>query len=304
MVYDVIIIGGGPAGLSAGLYAGRGKLKTLLIEKETFGGQTATTYEVENYPGVLKVTGPELSEIMREQVENFGVDIVKEGVVEVDFKSDIKVVKTYENEFKAKTVILAMGAKPRLAGFKNENEFRSMGVSYCATCDGAFFEGLDIAVIGGGDSAITEALYLTRFAKTIKIIHRRKEFRAAKSLVKKAEDHEKIEFILDTVVEEAQGDGILENLILRNVINNEKSELTVSGCFVFVGLDPINDIIKDKIDLDDFGYVISGEDMKTNIPGVFVAGDLRQKNLRQIITAASDGAIASIMAEKYLENLD
>ena len=304
MVYDVIIIGGGPAGLSAGLYAGRGKLKTLLIEKETFGGQTATTHEVENYPGVLKVTGPELSEIMREQVENFGVDIVKEGVVEVDFKSDIKVVKTYENEFKAKTVILAMGAKPRLAGFKNENEFRSMGVSYCATCDGAFFEGLDIAVIGGGDSAITEALYLTRFAKTIKIIHRRKEFRAAKSLVKKAEDHEKIEFILDTVVEEAQGDGILENLILRNVINNEKSELTVSGCFVFVGLDPINDILKDKIDLDDFGYVISGAYMKTNIPGVFVAGDLRQKNLRQIITAASDGAIASIMAEKYLENLD
>ena len=222
MVYDVIIIGGGPAGLSAGLYAGRGKLKTLLIEKETFGGQTATTHEVENYPGVLKVTGPELSEIMREQVENFGVDIVKEGVVEVDFKSDIKVVKTYENEFKAKTVILAMGAKPRLAGFKNENEFRSMGVSYCATCDGAFFEGLDIAVIGGGDSAITEALYLTRFAKTIKIIHRRKEFRAAKSLVKKAEDHEKIEFILDTVVEEAQGDGILENLILAALIISSK----------------------------------------------------------------------------------
>lgn len=304
MVYDVIIIGGGPAGLSAGLYAGRGKLKTLLIEKETFGGQTATTHEVENYPGVLKITGPELSEVMREQVENFGVEIVKEGVVEVDFDSDIKVVKTYENEFKAKTIILAMGAKPRLAGFKNENEFRSMGVSYCATCDGAFFEGLDIAVIGGGDSAITEALYLTRFAKTIKIIHRRKEFRAAKSLLKKAEDHEKIEFILDTVVEEAQGDGILEKLILRNVINNEKSELIVSGCFVFVGLDPINDIIKDKIDLDDFGYVISGEDMKTNIPGVFVAGDLRQKNLRQIITAASDGAIASTMAEKYLENLD
>lgn len=304
MVYDVIIIGGGPAGLSAGLYAGRGKLKTLLIEKETFGGQTATTHEVENYPGVSKITGPELSEVMREQVENFGVEIVKEGVVEVDFESDIKVVKTYENEFKAKTIILAMGAKPRLAGFKNENEFRSMGVSYCATCDGAFFEELDIAVIGGGDSAITEALYLTRFAKTIKIIHRRKEFRAAKSLLKKAEDHEKIEFILDTVVEEAQGDGILEKLILRNVINNEKSELIVSGCFVFVGLDPINDIIKDKIDLDDFGYVISSEDMKTNIPGVFVAGDLRQKNLRQIITAASDGAIASTMAEKYLENLD
>lgn len=304
MIYDVIIIGGGPAGLSAALYSGRGKLKTLLIEKESFGGQTATTHEVENYPGVLNITGPELSEVMRQQAEKFGVEIMKEGVVDVDLNSEIKIIKTENNELKCKSVILCMGAKPRCAGFKNENEFRSMGISYCATCDGAFFEDLDIAVIGGGDSAITEALYLTRFAKSIKIIHRRQEFRAAKSLLKKAEDHEKIEFILDTVVEEAQGDGILEKLILKNVVNGEKSELNVSGCFVFVGLDPINDIIKNKIELDDFGYVISTEDMETNIPGVFVAGDLRQKKLRQIITAASDGAIASIMVEKYLENLE
>lgn len=304
MIYDVIIIGGGPAGLSAGLYSGRGKLKTILIEKESFGGQTATTHEVDNYPGAIDVTGPELSEIMRRQVEKFGVEIIKDGVVEVDFSSEIKTVKTYEREIKGKSVILAMGAKPRCAGFENENEFRSMGISYCATCDGAFFEGLDIAVIGGGDSAITEALYLTRFAKSIKIIHRRQEFRAAKSLLKKAQDHEKIEFILDTVVESAQGDGILEKLILKNTITEEKSELAVSGCFVFVGLDPINDIIKDKISLDDFGYVLSNEDMETNVPGVFVAGDLRQKKLRQIITAASDGAIASIMVEKYLESLE
>lgn len=300
MIYDLIIIGGGPAGLSAGLYAGRGKLKTLLFEKESFGGQTATTHEVENYPGVLKITGPDLSDVMREQADLFGVEISRESVIEVDLESEIKTVKTHENQFKSRAIILAMGAKPRLAGFKNENEFRSLGVSYCATCDGAFFEGLDIAVIGGGDSAITEALYLTRFAKSIKIIHRRQGFRAAKSLLKKAQEHEKIEFILDTVVEEAAGNGILEKLILKNVVTEEKSELEVAGCFVFVGLDPINDIIKGKIDLDDFGYVIAGENTKTNIPGVFVAGDLRQKDLRQIITAAADGAIASTMVEKYL----
>ena len=300
MIYDLIIIGGGPAGLSAGLYAGRGKLKTLLFEKESFGGQTATTNDVENYPGVLKITGPDLSEIMREQAVNFGVEISKESVINLELDSEIKVIKTHEKEYKSKAVILAMGAKPRLAGFKNENELRSLGVSYCATCDGAFFEGLDIAVIGGGDSAITEALYLTRFAKSIKIIHRRQGFRAAKSLLKKAQDHEKIDFILDTVVEEATGNGILEKLILRNIVTNEKSELEVAGCFVFVGLDPINDIIKDKVELDEAGYVIAGEDTKTNIPGVYVAGDLRKKELRQIITASSDGAMASTMVERYL----
>lgn len=301
MIYDIIIIGGGPAGLSAGLYAGRAKLKTLLFEKESFGGQTATTHEVENYPGVAKVTGPDLSEVMRAQAESFGVEILREDVMELNLDSEIKVVKTFENEFKAKAIILAMGAKPRLAGFKNETELRSMGVSYCATCDGAFFEDMDIAVVGGGDSALTEALFLTRFAKSIKIIHRRDEFRAAKSLVKKAEDHEKIEFVFNSVVEEAQGKGALEKLILKNTVSGETSELNVDGCFVFVGLDPINNIIKGKINLDEAGYVIAGEDTKTNIPGVFVAGDLRKKDLRQIITAASDGAIASIMAEKYIE---
>lgn len=304
MLYDVIIIGGGPAGLSAALYAGRGKLKTLLIERESFGGQVATTHDVENYPGVFKVTGPELSEVMKSQAQNFGVEIISDSVVELNLDSEEKIIKTNENEYRCKSLILAMGAKPRLAGFKNENEFRSMGVSYCATCDGAFFEDLDIAVIGGGDSAITEALYLTRFASSIKIIHRRQGFRAAKSLLKRAENHEKIDFILDTVVEEAKGDGVLETLILKNVVTGETSELNVSGCFVFVGLDPINDIIEGKINLDESGYVLAGEDTKTNVEGVFVAGDLRQKGLRQIITAACDGAIAATMAEKYIENLE
>lgn len=303
MKYDIIIIGAGPAGLSAAIYAGRAKLKTLLIEKESFGGQASTTHEVENYPGVFKITGPDLSDNMKQQAINFGVEIKQESVVDLILNSEVKVVKTYENEFKSKAIILAMGAKPRLAGFKNENKFRSMGVSYCATCDGAFFEGMDIAVIGGGDSAITEALFLTRFAKSIKIIHRRDEFRAAKSLLDKAKEHEKIEFIVNSVVEEAQGNGVLEKLIIRNKITNEQSELNVDGCFVFVGLDPINDIIKDKVDLDESGYVKAGEDTKTNVPGVFVAGDLRQKPLRQIVTASSDGAVASIMAEKYIESV-
>ena len=304
MIYDIIIIGAGPAGLSAALYAGRAKLRTLLIEKESFGGQVSTTHEVENYPGIAKVTGPELSEYMKQQAISFGVEIIQENVDDLTLDSEIKIVKTYENEFRAKSIILAMGAKPRLAGFENEVKFRSMGVSYCATCDGAFFEGMDIAVIGGGDSAITEALFLTRFAKSIKIIHRRDEFRAAKSLLNRAQEHEKIEFIVNSVVEEAQGNGVVEKLVVRNKITNEQSELDVAGCFVFVGLDPINNLIKDKVNLDDAGYVIAGEDMKTNIPGVFVAGDLRQKPLRQIVTAASDGAIASIMAEKYIEGAE
>lgn len=169
MIYDIIIIGAGPAGLSAALYAGRAKLRTLLIEKESFGGQVSTTHEVENYPGIAKVTGPELSEYMKQQAISFGVEIIQENVDDLTLDSEIKIVKTYENEFRAKSIILAMGAKPRLAGFENEVKFRSMGVSYCATCDGAFFEGMDIAVIGGGDSAITEALFLTRFAKSIKL---------------------------------------------------------------------------------------------------------------------------------------
>ncbi len=303
MIYDVIIIGGGPAGLASGLYAGRAKMKTLLLERESFGGQVVTTHDIENYPGIQKITGPELSESMKEQAKSFGVEVKQENVEELSLDSEVKVVKTSKDEYKAKTVILAMGVKPRLAGFKNENELRSMGVSYCATCDGAFFEGMDIAVIGGGDSAITEALFLTKYAKSIKIIHRREGFRAAKSLLKRAEDHEKIDFIVNNVVEEAQGDGILEKLILKNTQTGEKSELKVEGCFVFVGLEPINDLIKGKVNLDEMGYVIAGEDTKTNLPGVFVAGDLRQKTLRQIITAASDGAMAAIMAERYIEGV-
>ncbi|SEF50325.1 thioredoxin reductase (NADPH) [Caloramator fervidus] len=300
-VYDIVIIGGGPAGLSAGLYGSRSKLDVLVIEKGVFGGQAATTSELENYPGSIEnCTGPALTERMRKQAEEFGTKFVYDEVVDVDFSKDIKVVKGKEGEYHAKAVIIATGAAPRLAGFKGELEFRGRGVSYCATCDADFFEGLDVAVIGGGDSAITEALYLTKFAESVTVIHRRDTFRAAKYLVEKAMNHPKIKFILNSVVEEAKGEEILEGLVIRNLQTGEISELPVNGVFVFVGLDPLTKIFEGKIALDEKGYIPTDDEMRTNVEGVFAAGDVRVKKLRQVVTAAADGAIAAIAAEEYI----
>ena len=303
-IYDTIIIGGGPAGLSAGLYASRGKMSTLLIERGKFGGQAATTEELENYPGSVEdCTGPSLIERMRKQAEGFGVEFVKDEVLEVELNEKIKKVKCKKGEFEAKTLIIATGAYPRLAGFKNEMELRGKGVSYCATCDADFFTELEVAVIGGGDSAITEALYLTKFADKVTIIHRREGFRAAKYLVEKAQKHPKIDFILDTVVDEAKGDEILEGLVLKNVKTGQLSDFRVDGCFVFTGYLPISELFKDKVKMNDRGDIITDEDMKCDIPGVFAAGDIREKSLRQVITAAADGAIAATSAEKYIEEV-
>lgn len=300
-VYDIIIIGGGPAGLSAGLYGSRAKLDVLVIEKEKFGGQAATTAELENYPGSIEnCTGPALSERMKKQAEEFGTTFAKDEILDVDFTGEIKVIKGRKEDYHAKTVIIATGAEYRLAGFKNEKELRGRGVSYCATCDADFFEGLDVAVIGGGDSAITEALHLTKYAETVTIIHRRDTLRAAKSLQEKAFNHPKIKFIWDTVVEEAKGDEILESLVVKNLKTGETSELLVNGVFVFVGLDPKSEIFKGKVLMDERGYIITDKNMKTDIEGVFAAGDVTQKSLRQVITAAADGAIAAISAEEYI----
>lgn len=300
-VYDIIIIGGGPAGLSAGLYGSRSKLDVLVIEKEKFGGQAATTAELENYPGSIEnCTGPALSERMKKQAEEFGTTFAKDEILDVDFTGEIKIIKGRKEEYQAKTVIIATGAEYRLAGFKNEKELRGRGVSYCATCDADFFEGLDVAVIGGGDSAITEALHLTKYAETVTIIHRRDTLRAAKSLQEKAFNHPKIKFIWDTVVEEAKGDEILESLVIKNLKTGETSELLVNGVFVFVGLDPKSEIFKGKVAMDEKGYIITDRNMKTNVEGVFAAGDVTQKSLRQVITAAADGAIAAISAEEYI----
>ncbi|CDF58672.1 thioredoxin-disulfide reductase [Thermobrachium celere] len=300
-VYDIVIIGGGPAGLSAGLYGSRSKLDVLVIEKEKFGGQAATTAELENYPGSIEnCTGPALTERMKKQAEEFGTTFVKDEIVDVDFTGDIKIVKGRKEEYHARTVIIATGAEYRMAGFKNERELRGRGVSYCATCDADFFEGLDVAVIGGGDSAITEALHLTKYAESVTIIHRRDTLRAAKSLQEKAFNHPKIKFIWDTVVEEAKGDEILESLVLRNVKTGEVSELAVNGVFVFVGLDPKSEIFRGKVEMDEKGYIITDRSMRTNVEGVFAAGDVTQKTLRQVITAAADGAVAAIAAEEYI----
>jgi thioredoxin reductase (NADPH) len=302
-IYDTIIIGGGPAGLSAGLYGARSKMDTLLIERSKFGGQTATTDELENYPGSEEnSTGPSLIERMRKQAEEFGTKFAKDEIVEVDFSGDIKKIIGQKETYEAKSIIIATGAYPRLAGFKNELELRGKGVSYCATCDADFFTELDVAVVGGGDSALTEAIYLTKFAENVTIIHRRDQFRGAKSIQDKVFKNPKIKVIYDSVVEEAKGDEILEGLVLKNVKTGEVSDLKVDGCFVFVGYLPISQLFTNKIRMDETGYIITDEEMRTDVPGVFAAGDIRQKSLRQVITAAADGAIAATNAEHYLEN--
>ncbi|MBU3112825.1 thioredoxin-disulfide reductase [Clostridium lacusfryxellense] len=302
-IYDTIIIGGGPAGLSAGLYAARSKMDTLIIERAAFGGQVATTNEIDNYPGSIEnCTGATLSVRMKEQAAEFGALFVSEEVVEVELEGDIKVVKCMRETYKAKTIIITTGAYPRLGGFKNEVELRGKGISYCATCDADFYEGLDIAVLGGGDSAISEAIYLTKFGETVTVIHRRDELRAAKSLQEKAFNNPKIKFIWDTVVEEAKGENGLEGLVLKNIKTGKVSDLKTDGCFVFVGYLPVSELYKGKITMTSRGDIITDEEMKTNIPGVFVAGDIREKLLRQVITAAADGAIAATAAEHYIEN--
>ena len=302
-IYDTIILGGGPAGLSAGLYASRSRLDTLIIEREKYGGQATTTDELDNYPGsAVGCTGPSLSKRMKQQAEEFGTQFVKEEVIEVQLEGDTKVIKCKKETYKAKTIIIATGAYPRLGGFKNEIELRGKGVSYCATCDADFFTDLDIAVLGGGDSALSEAIYLAKFGESVTVIHRRDELRGAKSLQEKAFKNPKIKFIWDTVAEEAKGEEILEGLVLKNVKTGELSDLKVDGCFVFVGYLPISELFKGMINMNDRGDVITDEEMRTNIPGVYAAGDIRDKLLRQVITAAADGAIAATHAEHYIED--
>jgi len=310
IIYDLIILGAGPAGLSAGLYAGRSRLNTLIIEKSLDGGQAAITDEIENYPGSLaNETGPSLVARMSAQVDKFGATRVSDEVIDVDFSNVIKKVICDKAEYLAKSIIIATGANPRLIGCPGEKDYKGKGISYCATCDGAFFEDLDIYVIGGGDSAIEEALYLTRFGKKVTIIHRRDELRAVKSLQEKVFNNEKVDFLWNSVVKEFKGeDGILNSMLIKNVKTGVITEITASeedgvfGVFVFIGYIPNTKLFKGKVEFKD-GYIIGNEDMATNIEGVFVAGDCRLKSLRQVVTATSDGAIAAIQADKYLSDL-
>lgn len=304
-MYDIIIIGGGPAGLTAGLYAGRSKLKTLIIEKAVAGGQISGTAFVENYPGSIdEATGMGLSERMLEQAEEF-CDIKYEDVKEVDLDGKVKKIKTDGGEYEAKVVIISSGAIHRKLDVPGEKEFANKGVSYCATCDGPFYTGLDIYVVGGGDSALEEATYLTKFAKSVTIIHRRDEFRASGVVVDKIKENPKIKLELDAVVKEIKGDKEAETLIIENTKTGEIKELKSDdnspiGVFIFIGYIPQTEIFEGKIEMN-HGYILTDEDMKTNIEGVFAVGDTREKKVRQMVTAAGDGCIAAVLANRYLE---
>jgi thioredoxin reductase (NADPH) len=303
MIYDVVVIGAGPAGLSAGLYASRAKLSTLLIEKMYPGGQAANTYIIENYPGFAEgITGSELADRLKVQAEKFGAELINGDVKELKKLDDRFLINMKRDSLEARSVILAMGAEPRKLGVKGENEFVGRGVSYCATCDGAFYMNKPIIMVGGGDTAIEEALFLTRFASQITVIHRRNELRATKILQDRAFSNEKINFVWDSVVEEIKGKDALEEVVVKNVKTGELKSVYGAGIFVAIGYTPNNDLVKDLVELDDNGYVITDDRMNTSLPGVFAAGDLRQKALRQVVTAVSDGAIAAVEAGKYLES--
>ncbi len=310
MLYDLIILGAGPAGLAAALYAGRACLKTLLIEKAMPGGQITLTDEIENYPGQLLEgeSGFSLTERMGQQADKFGVERAYDEITAIDLNGEEKVLTGRMGEYRARTVIIATGAHPKPIGCENEKEFTGRGISFCATCDGAFFRGLDVYVVGGGDSAVEEAIYLTRFARKVTIIHRRDQLRAVRGIQEKAFANEKIAFLWDTVVEKVDGEGALNEMTVRNVKTNEVTTIRASeedgmfGVFGFVGYAPNTALFEGKIDMDR-GYIIADEDMHTSVPGVFAAGDVRVKSLRQVITAAADGAIAAMQAARYIEEM-
>lgn len=306
MLYDVAIIGAGPAGLAAGLYASRSRLNTVIIEKEGPGGQIKITDEVENYPGSIPdASGPALIERMKEQVDHFGAQLVLDTIESVQLEGKEKVLKGLKEEYHAKTVIIATGAHSRPIGCPGEKEFTGRGVSYCATCDANFFEEMEVFVVGGGDSAVEEAMYLTKFARKVTIVHRRNELRAAKSIQEKAMKNPKIAFMWDSVVEEIKGDGIVQSAVFKNVKTGELTEYFADeddgtfGIFVFIGLVPNNTLFEGMIDMEG-GYIKTDENMLTNIEGVYAAGDNRVKALRQVVTAAADGAIAATQCEKYI----
>lgn len=303
MLFDVIIVGGGPAGLTAGLYASRAKLKTLLIEKGLIGGQVTTTEFVENYPGFEEgITGTELAMKMEKQAKRFGLEIMQGSVESVSLEDKMKRITLEGNDvYDTKSIIIATGAHPKHLKITGEDAFRGKGVSYCATCDGAFFKGEKIAVVGGGDSAVQEGIFLTKFAEKVYIIHRRDKLRAEKLLQERALGNQKIEIVWDTVVEEIQGNDAVQSLKLRNVKTQEITPLDVQGVFIYIGYNPNTEFLRDIVELDQEGFIITNDLMVTSVQGIFAAGDVRSKNLKQIATAVGDAAIAGVEAEKYIE---
>lgn len=308
-IYDVVILGGGPAGLSAAIYAGRSRLSTLVLEQGVMGGQIAVTDSIENYPGQMPEgeKGTALVDRMVAQAERFGAKRTQDIIKEVHIDGPVKEVVGYQGTYKGKTLIVATGAVHKAIGCKGEDEFRGRGVSYCATCDGDFFSGLDVYVVGGGDSAVQEAIFLTNFARKVYIVHRRDQLRAVKVLQEKAMANPKIEILWDSVIDEVGGQDVLQWIVIRNTKTGETRKIEASpadgllGVFGFIGLNPASTLFDGKLQMEN-GYILADDaTMATNVPGVFAAGDVRKKMLRQVVTAAADGAIAAVSAGKYIE---
>lgn len=310
-IYDVIILGGGPAGLAAGIYAGRARLSTLILEQGVMGGQIAVTDGIENYPGQMPEgeKGTALVDRMVAQVDRFGVKREQDIVKDVSIDGPVKQVVGYKGTYQSKALIIATGAVHRPIGCQGEAEFRGRGVSYCATCDGDFFSGLDVYVVGGGDSAVQEAIFLTNFARKVYIVHRRDQLRAVKVLQEKALANPKIEVLWDSVIDEVGGQDVLQWLKIRNTKTGDVRKIEASpadgllGVFGFIGLNPASSLFKGKVAMENDYILADDATMATNVPGVYAAGDVRKKMLRQVVTAAADGAIAAVSAGKYIESL-
>lgn len=301
--FDTVILGGGPAGFSAGLYAARGELSTAIVDVNMLGGQPSNYLELENYPGFVCIGGYELMEKFEEHADKFGINkFPMQEILSVDLISNPKVIKTKEYEFNAKTVIIATGAKPMKLGVKGEKEFVGRGVSYCAVCDGAFYKDKVVAVVGGGNAAVEEAIYLTRFASKVYLIHRRDELRADKIVQCRAFENPKLEFVFDSVVKEIVGEDCVKSLVLENVRSKELTNLSVDGVFPYIGISPNVDNFTGQITQDSKGFILTDDTMKTSIDGVFAVGDVRVTPLRQVITAAADGAISAVYASRYIES--
>ncbi|MCF7919055.1 MAG: thioredoxin-disulfide reductase [Candidatus Cloacimonetes bacterium] len=299
--YDIAIIGSGPAGLSAAIYAARGGLKTVVFEKGIMGGQITVTQEVENYPGFHKtLSGFELMDEMKKHADKFNTDYREEEVKGIGLQGLCKVIETNKGMYHAKTLIFATGAHPRKLNVPGEDKFYGKGVSYCATCDGVFYRDKAVAVVGGGDSAVEEAIFLTRFVKKVYLIHRRDKLRAVQIIQERAFNNPKIEIIWDSEVQEVNGDDFVTSITIYNKKLEKRSKVPVDGIFIYAGILPNNEIIESRIELDEAGFVKVNEDMHTNVPGIYAAGDIVSKKLRQVITAAADGAIAAWSAEKWI----
>ena len=300
--YDIVIIGAGPAGLSAGLYAARGRHKTLLVEKNVTGGQIALTAVIENYPGIPEINGFDLGQVMQQQAEKYGLEMAYTFVTSITPDGKYHIVHTDDGDYRAKAVIITAGADYNHLNVPGEERLTGYGVSYCATCDAAFFADQEVAVVGGGDSALDEGLFVTRYASKVTVIHRREELRAGAYLQERAFNEPKMEFLWNTVVESVEGETDVDKLKVRNVVTNEVSDFPVSAVFIFIGHSPNSSFIDQLVEMDAGRHIVVNEWMETNVPGIYAAGDIRTNSARQVISSAGDGATAAIAADHYITN--